>query len=241
VASSQAQSLNIGLNLSNSQSYLIKFYLLYSLNYAQGLNQLNITVNGQPYTSFSSLDTFTSTLIQEANNGAAQLFVTAVKIDLMGKPCLSNFSIGLKGSSQVNEEFYLANLVLVQYSCGSNCVTCIFSASQSSTCTQCMPFFSLSQNCKTCANGFYLKDSTTCVKCYSNCKQCIGPALNECTDCLTQFTLNELTFDQSCIPCLYAFWNGNRTDCNSLCSSNFTIATLNFNSNCTACLQSNIS
>lgn len=178
VASSQAQSLNLGLELSNNQSYLIKFYLLYSLNYAQNLNQLSITVNGQPYTSYSTLDTLTSTLLQEGNNAAAQLYATAIKIDLIGKPCKANFSIGFKGSSQANEEFFVANMVLVQYSCGENCLTCMFSTSQISTCTQCMPFFSLAQNCKTCANGFYLRDSSICVKCYSNCKQCIGPALN---------------------------------------------------------------
>lgn len=115
VASSQAQSLNLGINLSTNQSYLIKFQLLYSLSYAQNLSQLNITVNGQPYTSYSSLDTLSSTLLQQANNGAAQLYSTAIKIDLMMKPCLKNFSIGLKGASSSNEEFYVANLVLIQF------------------------------------------------------------------------------------------------------------------------------
>jgi hypothetical protein len=52
-----------------------------------------------------------------------------------------------------------------------------------------MPFFSLANSCKTCANGFYLKNGTICVKCYSNCKQCRGPEINDCTSCLAQFTL----------------------------------------------------
>jgi hypothetical protein len=103
LASSQSQALNLGLTLNNDQSYFIKFYLLYSLNYAQNLNQLNITVNGKPFTSYTTLDTHSSTLLREVNNGGVQLFSTVVKIDLMGKPCLSNFSIGLKGSAQVNE------------------------------------------------------------------------------------------------------------------------------------------
>jgi hypothetical protein len=62
-AGSQAQLLNLGLDLPNNQSYLIKFQLLYSLSYAQNLSQLNITVNGKPHTTLNSLDFLASTLL----------------------------------------------------------------------------------------------------------------------------------------------------------------------------------
>ena len=103
LTSSQTQTLVLSQSLSSDQSYFIKFYLLYSQNYAQQLSQLNVTVNGQPYTSYTTLDIFSSTLLPEVSNGSVQLFSTLVKIDLMGKPCLSNFSLGFKGNSAANE------------------------------------------------------------------------------------------------------------------------------------------
>ena len=99
---SKAKVLNTGLNLSNDKSYFIKFHLLYSLSFAQGLKEINITVNGKPYQTLSSLNTYTSTLLKEVGNGDTQLFVNEIKIDLMGKPCLSNFSIGFVADSKAN-------------------------------------------------------------------------------------------------------------------------------------------
>ena len=89
----------------------------------------------------------------------------------------------------------MANLVVVQYSCGQNCFNCSYSGQGgAATCKQCLPFFSLSSNCKTCANGFYLRSQSVCVKCYSNCKQCIDSFPTSCTDCLPSFALAEIIY-----------------------------------------------
>ena len=95
---SKAKVLNAGLTLPSEKSY----FILYSLNFAQGLKEINVTVNGKPYQTLSSLNTYTSTLLKEVGNGDTQLFIHEMKIDLMGKPCLSNFSIGFVADSKAN-------------------------------------------------------------------------------------------------------------------------------------------
>jgi len=65
--------MNISMQLNNNQSYLVKFYLLYSQNYANNLNNITVKINGQALSTLSSLDKLTSTL-DSSDSGAAQLF-----------------------------------------------------------------------------------------------------------------------------------------------------------------------
>lgn len=99
----------------------------------------------------------------------------------------------------------------------------------------------MAQNCKTCSNGYYLRDNSVCVKCYSNCKQCKGPALTECTDCLSQFALSDYIYSKECISCIYGFYNGKNRNCNSACPPNIynslSAAQIDYNLNCTACMK----
>jgi len=73
MAISQSQVMNISMQLNNNQSYLVKFYLLYSQNYANNLNNITVKINGQALSTLSSLDKLTSTL-DSSDSGAAQLF-----------------------------------------------------------------------------------------------------------------------------------------------------------------------
>jgi hypothetical protein len=102
MAVSQNQTLKVGLQLINNQSYLVKFYLLYSANYANNMNTIIINVNGQTLSTLTSLNQLSSTL--DSSNGAASpLFVHKVKLDLMNQDVLSNFSLVVNGSSTSGE------------------------------------------------------------------------------------------------------------------------------------------
>lgn len=64
VKSSLNQILKFNLSLTNNQSYFIKFYLIYTSAFADGLQRLTINLNDDPTTTqnFTSLDRLSSTL-----------------------------------------------------------------------------------------------------------------------------------------------------------------------------------
>ena len=148
----------------------------------------------------------------------------------------SEFVLSIAGTS-TGGQFYVADLVVVQYACASNCAVCSFSTLQATTCTSCKPFYSLNDNCRTCANGFFEANSA-CVKCYSNCKQCFGAESNQCTQCFDNFELTDINYNQTCITCLHQ-----NPDQVSLCTRSCPVDPnqVSSNANCTACLRDSMS
>jgi hypothetical protein len=100
-----------------------------------------------------------------------------------------------------------------------------------------MPFFNLAQNCKSCANGFFLRDKSVCVKCYSNCKQCIDEGPRSCTECLDSFKLQQISYNSTCTNCLFNLVSRVTSNCDSLCPYNYTLDQIKYDSNCNTCLN----
>lgn len=94
--------MNISRSLRNNQSYLVKFYLLYTSNYVNNLNNITVKINGQTLSTLTALDQSTSTL-DSSNDAASPLFIKQLKFDLMNQPVSSNFSLFINGSSPASE------------------------------------------------------------------------------------------------------------------------------------------
>lgn len=151
---SQNRILNLGLQLVNNQSYLIKFYLLFPESYSQNKTNFIFTIDTTVWNT-SNLD-YSKATLTDVNNGQMQLFVLPFKIDRMGQTKIgANSKLQVTLSNNQTEEFYLADITIVQYQCSKNCLDCSFNLGQVSTCNACLPFYRVDTNCLICANGFY--------------------------------------------------------------------------------------
>ena len=103
---------------------------------------MTISVNGLPFQTLNSLGIEAGTL-HLANNGQSQLYARQVTMDYMSQAGFTDFTLLIAATSTVGE-FYVADLVVVQYACIENCAVCQFNAQQATTCLQCEPFYVLS-------------------------------------------------------------------------------------------------
>ena len=92
--------------------------MLYTSNFAANMNSMNIEINGKIERSLTDLDILSSTLVKSINNADIQMYMTTFRFDLTKKIKNLNFSLRITTvGSRTLEEFYLANLILVQYQC----------------------------------------------------------------------------------------------------------------------------
>ncbi len=161
----------------------------------------------------------------------------------MGKTKLAaNSSLIVQLTSPQTDEFYLADITVVQYQCSKNCLDCSFSLAQSSSCKACLPFYRTDTNCLTCANGFFEAvngSRNRCVKCYANCKQCMGASNFHCLECFSNFEIKDLAFNTPCINQVVTNYRSKTEYLPSpgRCPSPPSLQELASKSNCLACLS----
>ena len=134
---SQARQLSIDFTLRNSQSYLLKFYIIFPASYVDNNALIKVIIDGQTWDiAFLNKN---RAMLSDINGGTSQLFVLPYKIDRMGSNTVTGSSqivLQLQGTTIV-DEFYLADPVIIQYQCSPNCMNCSFSLTQTVTCQQC--------------------------------------------------------------------------------------------------------
>lgn len=131
-------------------------------------------------------------------------------------------------------------------SSGNNCLQC------STECASC--FGSTNADCLTCSPGNYLQPGTTvcfpscpnsyyadtstqtCVSCHSNCAQCFGPAITQCTSCVSGYFVNaSATTCQT--TCSDGFWTNSLGNICSLCPHECLTCQGSTTPNCTSCKE----
>lgn len=79
-----------------------------------------------------------------------------------------------------------------------------------------------------------------CVKCHSSCKQCVGPEMDQCSECFKLFYLDSISYNRTCIQCLYNAKNNPAEPipetCNR-CLDSHSPQLVFLSVNCTACIK----
>ena len=151
---SQGRQVTLGYNLTNSQGYFLKFHIMFPASYVDNGAGISVTIDGQTW-NINYLDKNRG-LLTDINGGTSRLFVLPYSIDRMGTSVNTSSQITIRVvTASIAAEFYLADPIIVQYQCSSNCLNCGFSLTQTTACSQCKPFYELSTNCIFCANGYY--------------------------------------------------------------------------------------